>query len=61
MDILKEYGYNLAFVASSSRGGAEFYGAVGSVLRLDEVEIVCDVVDDTEDVQVPSTQSDRKF
>ena len=61
MDILKEYGYNLTFVASSSRGGAEFYGAVGSVLMLDEVEIVCDVVDDTEDVQVPSTQSDRKF
>ena len=48
------YGYNLAFVASSSRGGAEFYGAVGSLLRLDEVEIVCDVVDDTE--EVPSVQ-----
>lgn len=62
LDILKEYGYNIAFVASSSRGGAQFYGAVGSVLKLDEVEIVCDVIEDAENQENPAEAvSDRKF
>lgn len=61
LDILKEYGYNLAFVASSSRGGAQFYGAVGSVLKLDEIEIVCDKIDDVDVPDNPEIVSYRKF
>ena len=36
---LKEYGYNLALVFSSSKEGASFCGAVGSTLYVDEVVI----------------------
>jgi hypothetical protein len=36
---LKEYGYNLALVFSSSKEGASFCGAIGSTLYIDEVVI----------------------
>lgn len=39
---LKAYKYNLAVVFTSSVRGAEFIGAVGSVLYVDEVEVVCE-------------------
>ena len=37
--ILDNYGYNLALVFSSSKRGAEFCGAIGSTLYIDEVEL----------------------
>lgn len=40
--VLQGGGYNLAIVASSSQGGADFNGALGSRLKLDELEIVTD-------------------
>lgn len=40
-DLLKEYGYNLAIVFSSSEEGASFCGAIGSTLCIDEVRIIC--------------------
>ena len=39
---LKAYKYNLAVVFTSSIQGAAFKGAVGSVLYVDEVEVVCE-------------------
>ena len=39
---LKNYEYSLAIVFSSSYYGAEFQGAVGSKLWIDEVELVCE-------------------
>lgn len=40
--VLRRKGYNLAVVFTSSIKGAEFEGAVGSVLLVDEVEVVCE-------------------
>ena len=37
--IMAKNGYNLALVFSSSKAGATFEGAVGSVLYVDEVEV----------------------
>lgn len=39
---LKNRGYNLAVVFTSSREGASFCGAIGSTLYIDEVEVVCE-------------------
>ena len=39
-ELLYNYGYNLTVVFSSSVKGAEFEGAIGSVLLVDEAEIV---------------------
>lgn len=41
-ELLHRNGYNLAVVFTSSIKGAEFEGAVGSTLLVDEVEIVCE-------------------
>ncbi len=38
--VLKSYGYSLAVVFTSSVGGADFIGAVGSELLIDKVRIV---------------------
>ena len=38
----RNYEYNLAVVFTSSIQGAAFKGAVGSVLYVDEVEVVCE-------------------
>lgn len=38
----KQYKYNLAVVFTSSIQGAYFIGAVGSVLYVDEVQVVCE-------------------
>lgn len=40
-EVLKERGYSLALVASSSRDGAKFCGAVGSTLLIDEFRVIC--------------------
>lgn len=40
-DLLSRRGYNLAIVASSSRDGALFCGALGSTLLIDEFCITC--------------------
>ena len=39
---LKNKGYNLTIVATSSKDGAFFKGAVGSTMYIDEFEITCD-------------------
>ncbi len=39
--LAKEYKYNLAVVFTSSIYGADFKGAVGSTLYIDEVKVVC--------------------
>lgn len=39
---LKEHGYNLAVVFTSSIEGATFCGAIGSTLLVDEVKITCE-------------------
>ena len=39
-DIVAAQGFNLALVFSSSRRGAQFEGAVGSTLYVDEVEVL---------------------
>ena len=39
---LKNNKYNLAIVMSSSEGGAEFLGAVGSTLYVDEMQLYCE-------------------
>ncbi len=44
-EILKEKGYNLALVFSSSKEGASFEGAIGSVLYIDEVNVSFDYED----------------
>ena len=44
--LLKENGFNLALVFSSSKDGARFEGAVGSTLYIDEVEIVSEKVEE---------------
>lgn len=38
---LQNYGYNLSIVFASSVEGASFRGAVGSVLYVDEVSLIC--------------------
>ena len=38
-DLVQAQGFNLALVFSSSKDGAQFEGAVGSTLYIDEVEI----------------------
>lgn len=40
--VLKSQGYNLAIVCTSSTGGANFEGAVGSTLYIDELKITCE-------------------
>ncbi len=46
MDLVPEYiggyGYNIAVVGSSSRQGAFFCGAIGSTLKIDELEVICE-------------------
>jgi hypothetical protein len=39
-DIVKALGFNLALVCSSSKSGAQFEGAIGSVLYVDEIEVM---------------------
>ena len=39
VELLANHGYNLALVFSSSKDGAKFEGAIGSVLYVDEVEV----------------------
>lgn len=41
-EMLKNNGYSLAIVATSSIKGASFTGAVGSTLHIDEFEITCE-------------------
>lgn len=41
-DILARGGYNLAVIFSASRNGDTYDGAVGSVLYVDNVKIICD-------------------
>lgn len=41
-DILARGGYNLAIIFSASRNGDTYDGAVGSVLIVDNVKIICD-------------------
>ena len=38
-EVAAKEGYNLALVFSSSKGGADFEGAIGSTLYIDEVEL----------------------
>ncbi len=38
-ELLRDYGYNIAIVFSSSVNGAKFEGAVGSTLLIDEVKV----------------------
>lgn len=38
----KQYKYNLAVVFTSSRDGADFAGALGSTLYVDDVEVICE-------------------
>ena len=38
-DIVQAQGFNLALVFSSSKDGAQFEGAIGSTLYIDEVEV----------------------
>ena len=38
-DIVNAMGCNLALVFSSSKSGAQFEGAIGSTLYIDEVEV----------------------
>lgn len=40
--LLEEYGYSLAIVFTSSAEGANFEGAVGSTLEIDNVSVVCE-------------------
>ncbi len=40
-DLLANYGYNFTLVFSSSVGGDDFEGAIGSTLCIDEVRVVC--------------------
>lgn len=40
--MLKNYQYNLSVVFTSSIEGAEFRGAIGSTLYVDEVKIICE-------------------
>lgn len=42
MDLLENYGYNLAIVFTSSIEGNLFRGAVGSTLWVDEVKLTCE-------------------
>jgi hypothetical protein len=39
---LMDYGYNITIVATSSRQGDEFIGAIGSTLKIDELELICE-------------------
>lgn len=41
-DVLKNYGYSLAVVFTSSIEGASFSGAIGSTLIVDEVKVNCE-------------------
>lgn len=39
MELLAKYGYNLTIVSSSSKGGDEYEGAIGSTLMIDDFKI----------------------
>lgn len=41
LELLRNNGYNISIVCSSSRGGATYQGAIGSKLLVDEFEIIC--------------------
>ena len=41
LDLLEQRGYSLTVVFSSSAGGANFEGAIGSRLLVDQVRIIC--------------------
>lgn len=41
-ELLKNRGYNLTIVFSSSIEGATFEGAIGSTLKIDKVQLTCD-------------------
>lgn len=41
VDLLYNYGYNLAIVFSSSLNGDKFEGAIGSTLYVDKIRVVC--------------------
>jgi hypothetical protein len=41
-ELLKERGYNLTIVFSSSIEGATFEGAIGSTLKVDKVRLTCE-------------------
>ncbi|MCQ2203971.1 MAG: PCMD domain-containing protein [Bacteroidales bacterium] len=41
-EVLAANGYSFAFVASSSAQGGFFRGAIGSTLKIDEIEVVCE-------------------
>ncbi|MCM1312497.1 MAG: PCMD domain-containing protein [Bacteroides sp.] len=41
-EYISGYGYNLVVVGSSSRQGAFFCGAIGSTLKIDELEVICE-------------------
>lgn len=44
-DLLEEYGYSIAIVFTSSAEGANFEGAIGSTLDIDEVSVVCETTE----------------
>ena len=41
-ELLRNYGYNIAVVFSSSKDGDYFQGAVGSTLCVDKVRLICE-------------------
>ena len=46
LDRLRNRGYSLAIVFSSSKNGADFCGAIGSELMIDEVTLICNKDED---------------
>lgn len=42
LDVLKDLGYSLTIVFSSSADGDNFVGAIGSTLMVDQVELLCE-------------------
>lgn len=40
--IMENHGYSISIVATSSRQGGEFRGAIGSTLKVDELELICE-------------------
>lgn len=46
MEKLKNMGYSLAIVCSSSVDGASFMGAIGSTLYVDKFRITCEKGDE---------------
>lgn len=43
--LLDNYGYNMAVVFTSSIGGADFEGAIGSTMMIDKVRIICETTE----------------